>query len=76
MPSQRERRWTYVRLALGILQIAGAGFSLALLIEKGVTVLSAASVLATGIFTGISLMLFGGKKSNVPINHFRRRKQR
>lgn len=54
-----ERRWAILRLALGLLQIVGAGFSLALLVEAGVSSLSLASVAVTGLLTTLSVLLFG-----------------
>jgi hypothetical protein len=42
-----------------MLQIAGVGFSLALLINSGVTALSLAAVICTCAVAGISIVLFG-----------------
>lgn len=52
------RRWAIVRLILGVLQMVGAVFSLGLFFESGITPLTLASVLVTGTFTGISMLLF------------------
>jgi hypothetical protein len=54
-----ERRWAIVRLVLGLLQIVGARFSLALLVEAGVNRLSLASVAVSGLLTTLSVLLFG-----------------
>jgi len=52
------RRWAVARLILGVLQMVGAVFSLGLFFESGITPLTLASVLVTGMFTGISMLLF------------------
>ena len=54
-----QRRWAIVRLILGFLQMAGAAFTLALLLETGVNKFSLAAVVATGLLTTISVLLFG-----------------
>ena len=52
------RRWVVVRLILGLLQMSGAAFSLALFIHGGITPLTVAAVIVTGLFTGVSMLLF------------------
>ncbi len=49
----------HLRLALGMLQIAGVGMSLALLLFSGVTKLSLAAVVCTCLTTCVSVLLFG-----------------
>jgi len=52
------RRWAVARLILGVLQMLGAAFSLGLFVHNGITPLTLAAVLVTGMFTGISMLLF------------------
>lgn len=52
------RRWAAVRLILGFLQMFGAVFSFALFTKSGITPLAISAALITGIFTGISQLLF------------------
>lgn len=52
------RRWAHLRFILGFLQMFGAAFSLGLLVFGGVTLLVLSSVLGTGIFTTVSIILF------------------
>ena len=58
MPLSREQRWAMVRLALGFMQMFGAVFALTLILWTGVTVWSLGAVVATGLVTGTSLVLF------------------
>jgi hypothetical protein len=58
MPLSREQRWAMVRLTFGFVQMFGAAFALALLLWTGVTVWSLGTVVATGLVTGTSLVLF------------------
>jgi hypothetical protein len=58
MPLSYEQRWAVVRLTFGFVQMFGAVFELALLLWTGVNVWSLGSVVATGLVTGTSLMLF------------------
>jgi len=62
------RRWALIRLILGFLQMFGAVFSVGLIVHSGITPLALAAVIVTGMFTGISLLLFQvwklGDKSN------------
>jgi len=51
-------RWAVVRLILGFLQMFGVAFSLGLIVYGGITPLALASVIVTGAFTGISMLLF------------------
>lgn len=52
------RRWAVVRLILGFLQMFGAAFSVGLIVYGRITPLALASVIVTGAFTGISMLLF------------------
>jgi hypothetical protein len=49
----------HLRLLFGMVQIAGVGFSLALLIQSGVTALSLIAVICTCAVTSVSVALFG-----------------
>lgn len=53
-----EQRWAIVRLTFGLVQIFGAAFAVILLLSTGVTVWSLGTVVATGLVTGTSLVLF------------------
>lgn len=57
----RERKWAFVRLALGFLQVFGAALGAGLLLQTGVTKLVLAVVLVTGLCTTASVLLFGGR---------------
>lgn len=46
------------RFFMGMAQMFGAVFSLALIFRLGVTALSLSSVIATGLLTGVSMVLF------------------
>lgn len=46
------------RFALGMAQMFGAAVSLTLLVETGVTVLTLATLLGTGVLTGLSRFLY------------------
>ena len=52
------RRWAVVRFILGFLQMFGAVFSLGLIVHSGITPRALAAVIVTGMFTGISMLLF------------------
>jgi hypothetical protein len=56
-----ERRWAVFRIVLGQLQIFGATVALVLLFQVGVTPLSLAVVVATGLCTSVSVLLFGSR---------------
>jgi hypothetical protein len=58
MPLSHEQRWAIIRLIFGFLQMFGAAFALALILWTGVNVWSLAVVVATGLVTGTSLVLF------------------
>ena len=58
MPLSREQRWAMVRLTFGFVQMFGAVFALTLMLWTGVTVWSLGAVVATGLVTGTSLVLF------------------
>ena len=52
------RRWAVVRLILGFLQMFGAAFSVVLIVYIGITPMTLTAVIVTGMFTGISMLLF------------------
>lgn len=58
MSAQTVRQWALVRLILGFLQMFGVAFSVGLIVYSGITPLLLAGVIATGMFTGISQLLF------------------
>lgn len=58
MSLSREQRWAMVRLTFGFVQMFGAVFALTLILWTGVTVWSLGAVVATGLVTGTSLVLF------------------
>ncbi len=57
-PLSREQRWAMVRLIFGFLQMFGAAFALTLILWTGVNARSLGVVVATGLVTGTSLLLF------------------
>jgi hypothetical protein len=59
LTAEVPRSRAHLRLVFGMLQIAGVGFSLALLIQSGVTALSLAAVICTCAVTSVSVVLFG-----------------
>lgn len=65
------RRWALVRLILGFLQMFGVAFSVGLMVYSGITPLALASVIVTGAFTGISMLLFQvWKRGQLPNGQF------
>jgi hypothetical protein len=58
MPLPPEKRRAMVRLIFGFVQMFGAVFALTLILWTGVTVWSLAALVATGLVTGTSLVLF------------------
>lgn len=59
--------WALVRLILGFLQMFGVAFSVGLIVYSGITPMALASVIVTGAFTGISMLLFQVlKRGQVP----------
>ena len=62
VPGCSERRWAWVRLSLGLIQMFGAVFSVTLLVYMGVSVLALTSVIITGVFTTASILLFGARR--------------
>ena len=52
------RRQSRFRFTLGMAQMFGAVVSLTLLVETGVTVLTLATLLGTGMLTGLSRLLY------------------
>jgi hypothetical protein len=57
-----DRRWGFVRLALGGLQMTGATAAMLLLVREGVTPLSLGIVVVTGLCTTVSVVLFGSDR--------------
>lgn len=57
-----RRWWGAVRFALGMVQMAGAVVALVLLGTVGVTALSLAVVVVTGLCTTVSVLLFGSRQ--------------
>jgi hypothetical protein len=51
-------RQSRFRFTLGMAQMFGAVVSLTLLVETGVSALTLAAVLGTGMLTGLSLLLY------------------
>ena len=60
---QKERRWAWIRLLLGLAQMFGAILSLTLLVLTGVTSAALTVVAVTGFLTTVSIVLFGGRRS-------------
>lgn len=60
---RKERRWAWVRVALGLLQMAGAAFSVTLLARTGVTALALIAVTITGLLTTLSILLLGARRA-------------
>jgi hypothetical protein len=58
---------------LGLLQIVGAGFSLGILVETGITTLSLIAAAITGFLTTLSVLLFGGRRCTMTENQKERR---
>jgi hypothetical protein len=68
MPLSREQRWAMVRLTFGFVQMFGAAFALTLILWTGVTVWSLGAVVATGLATGTSFVLFRGRSRRTEHN--------
>jgi hypothetical protein len=66
LEKRRQLSWALIRLTLGFLQITGAVASLVLLVETGVSTISLASVVLTGLFTTFSVLLFGRRTTRWP----------
>lgn len=62
-PGSRERRWAFVRLALGTAQIVGATTTLLLLARTGVNAWSLGAAVVACTLTTISVLLFGGRRA-------------
>jgi hypothetical protein len=62
------RRWALVRLILGFLQMFGAVFAVAMLVQSGITPLAISAVLVTAVFTGTSQLIFQVWKRGRPTN--------
>lgn len=62
--STGERSWAIVRTVLGFAQMAGAAFSLTVLVTTGFNTLSLVSVAVTGLLTTVSILLFGSRPHN------------
>lgn len=54
-----SQRWAMVRLALGVAQMAAAGFAFGLLVAEGVTGRALAAAVTACTFTTVSVLLFG-----------------
>ena len=67
-PSRPETRWAIVRLFLGQAQMIGAVMSFILLIQLGINEWSLGAVVLTCLCTTVSVLLFGGRRSNPPSN--------
>ena len=61
-----QRTLALLRLFLGMLQIAGVGFSLALLLYTGVTTYSLVAVVVTCLLTSVSVLIFGSWSKRNP----------
>lgn len=61
-----HRWWEAVRFALAMAQMAGAVVALVLLGTVGVTPLSLAVVVGTGLCTTVSVLLFGSRQERPP----------
>jgi len=61
-----QRALAFLRLFLGMLQIAAVGFSLALLLYTGVTTYSLVAVVVTCLVTSVSVLIFGSWSKRNP----------
>lgn len=61
-PTAAERRWAWLRLGLSFAQVFGSSLGAVLVLTGGVTTLALLVVVATGLCTTASLILFGGRK--------------
>jgi hypothetical protein len=61
MPA-RERRWAYVRFALGTAQILGATAALVLLVQTGFNSWSLGAAVIACTLTTVSVLLFGSRR--------------
>lgn len=68
-------QWAALRLILGLLQMGGAALSMALLLNTGLNTRSLTCVVITGLFTTLSVLLFGSRQPSLPTTQIRRRKQ-
>lgn len=59
----REWSWAVLRLLLSFLQVTGASLGIGLLFNTGVTRLALTVVIVTGLFTTLSVLLFGGRNA-------------
>src|SRR5262245_31222179 len=59
-----SQRRTLARFTLGILQMAGAIFSVTLIFQSGLSGLSLACVVITSFLTTVSVLLFGSRPEN------------
>lgn len=59
--SRSARRWALLRIGLGTAQIFGAAFGATLLIRGGVSDTALLAVVATGLCTTVSVLLFGSR---------------
>jgi hypothetical protein len=56
-----EWRWAMVRMALGVMQMIGAGSGAVLLAISGVTPWSVGIAVATTLLTTVSVVVFGAR---------------
>lgn len=59
--SRATRHWALLRVGLGTAQIFGAVFAATLLIRGGVSDIALLVVVATGLCTTVSVLLFGSR---------------
>lgn len=55
------RGWALLRIGLGTAQVFGAVFAATLLVQGGVTDVALLAVVATGLCTTLSVLLFGSR---------------
>lgn len=67
--AQKERRWAWIRLVLGLAQMFGAVLSVTLLVLTGVTSAALTVVAVAGLLTTVSVLLFGGRRSKDSREH-------
>ena len=68
-PTATERRWAILRYLLGMAQMLGATVSAILLSLTGVNSLTLWGVVITGVFSTISVILFGGRPAEKEKEH-------
>jgi hypothetical protein len=58
---ENSQRWVFVRMVLGVLQMAGAISSVSLLFHSGLSALSLACMVVTSFLTTVSIFLFASR---------------